>query len=129
MTQKLPTHLAGKTKPYKGDGRKLGYPTANIDTPVNLSDGVYFGFADLEPYKKQPSLIFIGAPLTMGDTTRRVEAHLLDAANTDYYGQQLVLDIRHFHRPNLKFNSMNELQSAIEKDEVTARNWFAARKK
>jgi len=129
MAQKLPVYLEGKTKPYRGDGRKLGYPTANIDSLVSLSDGIFFGFASLGPYKNQPALIFIGTPLTTGDTIRRVEAHLLDVADINYYDQQLVLDVRYFHRPNQKFDSVNELLNAIKQDEASARNWFVGKEK
>lgn len=125
MPQKLPTYVTGKTKPFSGDGRRLGYPTANIDSAVELIDGIYFGFADLGPYKDNPSLIFIGKPLTHGSGKRRVEAHLLDVDDMDYYGLKLGLKIRHFHRPNQKFSSENELLSYIQKDEDQARKWFA----
>ena len=120
-----PIRLQGTTRHYKGNGRALGYPTANIGVPTTLEDGVYFGFATLGEYTRQPALIFIGAPITMGDTERRVEAHLLDIPDVDYYGQELALNIRHFHRPNQTFTSVELLLEAIQADEAAARQWFA----
>lgn len=121
----LPATLAGTTKPYQGNGRKLGYPTANISTPTELADGVYFGFADLADYRHQPAIVFIGTPTTMGDTERRVEAYLLDIADSDYYDQRLKLEIHHFHRANQTFDSVEALQQAMDADLAAARAWFA----
>src|SRR2546430_2613557 len=108
MRQSL-VELSGTVLAYKGNGRKLGYPTANINVPTDLVDGVYFGFADLQNFKDQPALIFVGTPTTMGDTERRVEAHLLDIPDADYYGQKLTLRIVLYHRPNRTFESVAAL--------------------
>ncbi len=116
--------LSGLTRHFRGDGRRLGYPTANIETNTKLSDGVYFGYADLAKYKHQPTLIFIGAPVTLGDKDRRLEAHLLDITDKDYYDEELRVSIHHFHRPNQKFGSVEELLKVMKQDEAAARQWF-----
>lgn len=120
----LPTKLQGIVVRFAGNGRKLRYPTANITTDTSLKDGVYFGTANLDSYINQPALIFIGTPTTVGDSGRRVEAHLLDVADKDYYDQDLALDILHFHRSNQTFESVDELLEAMKGDEATARQWF-----
>jgi FAD synthase len=119
-----PVILGGVVTHFKGDGRKLGYPTANIDAETNLQDGVYFGHANLSEWPDQPSLIFIGVPTTMGETKRRVEAHLLDISDQDYYDLPLSLSIEYFHRPNQNFASMDELMKVMKQDEAAARDWF-----
>ncbi len=116
--------IRGTVEQYTGNGRKLGYPTANLAVVTKLGDGVYFGFANLDSYTNHPALIFIGTPTTVGDIDRRVEAHLLDIPDKDYYGLKLKLDILHFHRPNQTFDSVEKLIEIMKKDEVTARNWF-----
>jgi FAD synthase len=121
----LPLTLTGVVKPYKGDGRRLGYPTANMPTDTSLTDGVYFGFADLGQFTKCPALIFIGTPSTMGEKVRRVEAHLLDIPDNDYYGQKMTLKLYYYHRANQKFASLEELQKAMKADEKTGRAWFS----
>lgn len=121
---KLPTKLKGTTTRFKGNGRKLGYPTANIRVETDLKDGVYFGFADMGKFTNHPCLIFIGTPTTVGDTERRVEAHLLYIPDKDHYDEQLTLNIQHFHRPNETFSSIEELLKIMKKDETTAREWF-----
>jgi FAD synthase len=127
METQLPQTLIGMVQPYKGNGRKLGYPTANIATETDLSDGVYFGFADLDEYTHQPALIFIGTPTTVGDHGRRVETHLLDITDKDYYGHELHLVITLYHRPNQTFDSIDELLVAMKTDEQVARSWFRQR--
>ncbi len=121
-----PVSLAGEVTRFKGDGRKLGYPTANLAAETALADGVYFGFADLAEWPRQPAMIFIGTPTTMGDSRRRVEAHLLDIPDRDYYGRTLRLDLRHYHRPNRTFDSPDALLQAMKADEAAARQWLAS---
>lgn len=126
MKDATPIILQGTVTRFKGNGRKLGYPTANITTATDARDGVYFGFADLNGFAKRPSLIFIGVPTTMGDTERRVEIHLLDIPDEDYYDQPLSVELRHYHRPNRTFKDMKKLMEVMEDDEAVARAWFGS---
>jgi riboflavin kinase / FMN adenylyltransferase len=120
------TTLSGIVTRFKGNGRKLGYPTANLTTETELADGVYFGFADLATWSQQPALIFIGTPTTVGDTGRRVEVYLLDIPDVDYYDQTLSVDIVQYHRANKTFTGVDELLAVMRTDEATARQWFAS---
>lgn len=125
MATKPPlAQLRGKVTKFSGNGRSLGYPTANLKTTTSLRDGVYFGYADLGAYSNHPALIFIGVPTTVGDKLRRIEAHLLDIIDKDYYAQELRLSVSHFHRPNQKFASVDLLIEVIQDDESKARRWF-----
>jgi len=125
MPTKLPVYLSGTITRFKGDGRKLGYPTANITAETDLKDGVYFGFADLAEWKHQPALVFTGIPTTMGETARRVEAYLLDIPDNDYYSEILSIELHAYHRPNQNFNSIDDLKNAIRADELSFRKWLA----
>ena len=116
--------LRGRAVPLDGRGRSLGYPTANIKSKTNHTNGIYFGFADLDGYHKHPALIFVGTPTTVGDKDRRVEAHLLDIEDKDYYGLDISLDIKKFNRQNKTFGSIEELKIAMKDDEIAARKWF-----
>jgi riboflavin kinase/FMN adenylyltransferase len=119
-----PITLRGKVIPYKGNGRKLGYPTANLNADTDLKDGVYFGFANLGEFHDQPAIVFVGVPLSVNDTGRHVEAHLLDIPDQDYYGQDLTVTVGHFHRENRAFANLEELMVTIREDVSTARHWF-----
>ena len=125
MKNKLPVKLGGIVTRFKGNGRRLGYPTANLTIATDLADGVYFGFADLADWTKQPSLIFIGTPTTLGDDEHRVEVHLLDIPDRDYYDRHLSASLKYYHRPNQKFSDIKQLQDAMRSDETAAREWFA----
>lgn len=127
MQDKLPATLKGIVTPFKGNGRKLGYPTANITTPTVLKDGVYFGVSTVGSYNDKPSIIFIGTPTTVGDTERRVEVHILDAKDEDYYGLNLTVQIQYYHRENKTFSSIDELLVVMKHDETAARAWLGVR--
>jgi FAD synthase len=76
-------------------------------------------------YRQHPALVFIGTPTTVGDTVRRVEAHLLDIPDHDYYGERLILDVLYFRRTNKTFGSVKALLAAMKQDEAAGREWFA----
>ncbi len=120
----LPVSLRGVTVSHGKNGRSLGYPTANIETDTALADGVYVGLASLGKFKRHPALVFIGAPVTVGDNHRRVEAHLINIPNDDYYDQKLTVEVMEFLRPDQRFNSLDGLLVAMRADEVSAHEWF-----
>lgn len=122
--ENIQAKLSGIVTPFEGNGRGFGYPTANIRVDTDLEEGVYFGFADLAQYKHHPALIFVGTPITVGAAEHRVEAHLLDIPDRDYYNEQLTLDIKYFHRTNQHFDSIKELLAVMARDESTGRAWF-----
>ena len=121
-----PTWLHGTTTKFIGNGRKLGFPTANIICETDLRDGVYLALADLKDYKKHPSLVFIGKPTTKGveASQRRVEAYLINIPDQDYYDLPIGLDLRHYLRPNEAFDTLEELTKQMIKDEEYAKSWF-----
>jgi riboflavin kinase/FMN adenylyltransferase len=128
MTKPALAKIQGIITAFQGNGRKFGYPTANLRVATDLTDGVYFGYADLTSYQRQPAIIFIGTPTTVGDTERRVEAFLLDIPDKDYYDLALTLYIYEFHRPNQTFESIDDLLIAMKADEQAARKWFSKAK-
>jgi riboflavin kinase/FMN adenylyltransferase len=126
MKDMEPVNLSGTVTRFKGNGRKLGYPTANLMIETDLADGIYFGFADLAEWSRQPAVIFIGTPTTMGDKERRVEVHLFDIPDKDYYDQSLSVSLHYYHRPNQTFSDVDQLIEAMKADETAARQWFAS---
>ena len=126
MSDMTPVAISGTVTRFKGDGRRLGYPTANLAAPTDARDGVYFGFADMADFSRHPSIIFVGVPTTMGEHERRVEAYLLDIPDEDYYGQHLSLTLETYHRANRTFADIDELMAAMKADETAGRHWFKA---
>lgn len=111
-----PVELEGLTERFSGDGRKLGYPTANIRPKTKLEDGVYAGTASLRNYMDKLAMIFIGTPTTMGDTDRRTEVYLFGIPDKDYYGLKLSCTLNHYLRPNYTFQSAAELKQVMDDD-------------
>lgn len=125
MRTEQPVTISGIVTRFKGNGRRLGYPTANLTAGTTARDGVYFGFADLADFSRRPALIFVGVPTTVGDKERRVEVHVLDIPDVDYYDLPLTVTLDHLHRANRTFDTIDELMVAMHDDESAARRWFA----
>jgi riboflavin kinase/FMN adenylyltransferase len=119
--------LSGQTTLGKGKGRKLGFPTANID-PVNQiipAEGVYAGFVEITDTEEQlcksknklPAAFSIGRAKTfITDHPLLVEAHILGQDPGDLYGKYLAMDFVEFIRHQQKFISPEHLSTQIAKD-------------
>jgi riboflavin kinase/FMN adenylyltransferase len=120
--------LAGQVKKGDGLGRKLGIPTANIDTSglITPPTGVYAVHCGVpaQPYR---GVLNIGYRPTVksGAAELRVEAHLLDF-NGDLYGQELEVAFVQKLRDEIKFPSLEALQKAISADIQRALEFFRA---
>lgn len=114
-------------------GRTLGYPTANIlvEDPHKLipSYGVYAVRAILKK-QHQNDLIFhgestykgmmnIGIRPTIGDGKIMTEVNLFDF-NKDIYGRTLRVSIIKYLRPEMKFDSLEEMVQQIDRDKANS---------
>jgi riboflavin kinase/FMN adenylyltransferase len=101
-----------------GNGRKIGFPTANLElnTPYVLpKDGVYAGLAFLRgrPY---PTLINVGDNPTVGLLRHaRVECYLKGFAGS-CYGETIYVQFQKRLRDEKQFTSLEELKEQITKD-------------
>jgi riboflavin kinase/FMN adenylyltransferase len=108
----------------RGDqrGRQIGFPTANLATPCMLpADAVYAGTAELADSRRFQAAIHVGTRSTFDDTTRTVEAYILDwagpvAERTPEYGWPLRLEINHWLRDQARFESVPLLVEQITRD-------------
>jgi riboflavin kinase/FMN adenylyltransferase len=118
-----PYAIAGRV--IEGDklGRRLGFPTANLDVAglVLPSNGVYSGFTKLKGQLYRVALN-IGFRPTMVPTKPdfRVEAHLLDFSGR-LYGKELEIEIGEKLRDERKFVSPAELRAQITRDVAAVR--------
>lgn len=111
----------GRVKKGSGRGRGLGFPTANIELQIEVSDGIYVGTVGRA---ELPALIFIGIPKTFNETIRRAEVYILDF-NEDIYGEEIEVTLMQKIRENQKFDSVDKLIEQMKIDEKTARFFFA----
>ncbi|MGB7749253.1 MAG: bifunctional riboflavin kinase/FAD synthetase [Verrucomicrobiia bacterium] len=121
-----PYAISGRVVAGDGVGRKLGFPTANLDAAglVLPPNGVYVGLAKIGE-KSQPVALNIGfrPTLAAGGLQLRVEAHLLDFTG-DLYGQELEIEIGEKLRDEQKFGSLEELKVQIVRDIAEAKQRF-----
>jgi riboflavin kinase / FMN adenylyltransferase len=118
--------LDGIVKRGDGLGRKLGFPTANVDAAglVVPPTGVYAVHCAVAGTAHR-GVLNIGYRPTLPSAAPelRVEAHLLDF-NGDLYGQELEITFIDKLRDEQKFPSLEELREQIGKDISAARALF-----
>ncbi|HET7276111.1 MAG TPA: bifunctional riboflavin kinase/FAD synthetase [Longimicrobiaceae bacterium] len=109
-------------------GRKLGYPTANLQLgdPEKLLplEGIYAVYGWVGG-SKIAGLLHLGPVPTFGGTQPTIELHLLDWQG-DLYGREVRIDFLARLRGILPFASVSELVNQMKRDEVEARELFAA---
>jgi riboflavin kinase / FMN adenylyltransferase len=119
--------LCGKVIHGEERGRKIGFPTANVQiAPMRFIPqyGVYLTKVTWEDKQAAVGLTNIGVRPTFRGIAPSVEAHLLSWSG-DLYDKELTLEFTHFIRPEVKFNSVDELVAQIHKDRDTAINLIA----
>ena len=110
------------------NGRKLGYPTANIaiDTYLRPKYGVYAVtgkvLATGETYKGAAN---IGIRPQFEPPKELLEPYFFDFSG-DLYGQEIEVAFHHFLRGEAKFDSLDDLMVQMEKDCEDARRLLSA---
>ena len=108
-------------------GRTINFPTANIhiDETYKLIPkiGVYV-VRTLINDKTYYGITSIGTNPTVNGDAKTIETHLLDFEG-DLYGETLEISFLKYIREEKKFESVQELQSAIEEDETFARAYLS----
>lgn len=100
-------------------GRKIGFPTANlsVDDPDKLvpADGVYAVYVlfDGQTYK---GMLNIGHRPTLDNGARSIEVNILHF-HSDIYGQSIRLSFVSYLRPELKFDTIDQLVAQMHLDE------------
>jgi len=115
---------------YRGErmGRKLGFPTINIEVENELmpAHGVYITAVDIPSFSKVfPSVTNIGVRPTVFENYRvTVESHVLDFT-ADVYREPVRLFFLRRLRDEMVFASSMELVSQIGRDVETSKLYFA----
>ena len=107
-------------------GRKLGYPTANIEVPTEKlipCDGVYVVKAELEG-RMFGGMLNIGWRPTFNGNRRTIEVNLFDF-DGNIYSEHITLRFIDFLRPEQKFESPEALIRQLAIDEQKARKVLA----
>ena len=112
----------------RGDqrGRKLGYPTAN----VQLADyqrpkyGIYAVRVTLDDGSEHPGVASLGVRPTFDPPTELLEAHLF-GFDGDLYGRKIEVALHAFIREEKKFEKLDDLVAHMREDEAAARRLLA----
>lgn len=120
-----PYTLIGKVVPGQQLGRTIGFPTANLQLPPEKflpRQGVYSVWVKCPSQANQlPGVMNLGNRPTVDGTVQTVEVHLLDWSG-DLYGEELVVSLDSFLRPEQKFSGLDDLKTQIQADCVLARS-------
>ena len=128
-----PYRLIGKTVKGRGIGKKLGFPTANIEPlkQVIPAEGVYAGFVAVadstddaaDAAAKRPAALSIGRAKTfLTDHPLLLEAHILEDNVEDLSGKWLAIDFVDKIRSQERFDNHELLKDQISKDCKKARH-------
>lgn len=119
--------LSGRIRHGDKLGRTINFPTLNLRMPENLTlcKGVYavkvHGLKD----KVLEGVANLGTRPTVGGKETRLEVHLFEFQD-EVYGRHVRIEPVHFIRAEQKFESFGALREQIERDVVTAKEWFSA---
>jgi riboflavin kinase/FMN adenylyltransferase len=114
--------LDGEVVTGHGRGRGLGYPTANLRTWPRLllpGQGIYAGVAEHRG-RRYRAAIDCGTNPTFGVEPLHVESFLLDF-DGDLPGEPLSIGLWSRLRDEVRYDSVEELVSAIEADVARTR--------
>lgn len=119
--------LRGKVTYGAQLGRKIGFPTANIElkntTLLVPPNGGYIAEV-LCDGKLYPAVANIGVNPTVADSiSKRLEVHIFDF-NKDIYNQEIVVYLHKYVSPEKKFPNLDELIKHIENISSTVRKYF-----
>lgn len=107
-------------------GRKLNMPTVNLAPESDKllpPNGVYYSTVSWNR-KKYNAITNIGYKPTVSNTmTLGVETHLYDF-NENIYGEHIKVELLYFKRPELKFDTIEELKEQLDEDLKLGREFF-----
>ena len=131
----LPLTITGRVRHGKALGRTIGMPTVNL-IPDSITDraflslpfGVYFSeiTADGTVYRGVTN-IGIRPTVTAGreDTPSvTVETYIFDFSG-DLYDREISVKLIEFHRPEMRFGSVDELSAQMYRDMEDGRRFFS----
>jgi riboflavin kinase/FMN adenylyltransferase len=107
-------------------GRKLGYPTANIELGPYLRPrfGIYAVTGRLADGTVLKGAANVGVRPMFDPPKELLEPYFFDFAG-DLYGQEIEVELRHFLRPEMKFDMLGALQAQMAEDCEQARALLA----
>ncbi|MGN1253275.1 MAG: bifunctional riboflavin kinase/FAD synthetase [Prevotella sp.] len=125
-----PYELSGTVVKGFQQGRKLGFPTANLDTGDSMllipKGGVYAVKASVDDHQRlMPAMMDIGTRPTYGGTKLSLETNIFNFHGC-LYGKPLSVQFIKRIRDDIKFDSIEALADQIQKDKEVITKIFGA---
>ena len=117
--------IKGKVIEGKKLGRKLGFPTANIELELtdNTPNGIYAVEIDLDN-TKYFGVANVGIRPSIKDSdVKLLEVYIFDLAQ-DIYGKELSVMLKFWLRDECRFDDLEGLQRQIATDVESAKKYF-----
>ena len=116
-----PFELYGTVKKGFQEGRKLGFPTANLDLgnsgQIIPKDGVYAVWATVDGHSHRwPAMMDIGSRPTFGGSQLSLEVNII-GFHGNLYDKQVKVQFVSRVRDNRKFDSTDSLAEQLRKDQ------------
>lgn len=122
-----PYFIMGKVLHGRKIGRTLGMPTVNL---VPMSNkllppcGVYATKTIVDGVAYE-GVTNIGYKPTVGEEKQKgVETYIFDF-DQDLYGKEIMVELYNYQRPELKFDTIEELKEKMHQDILIAKKYFA----
>lgn len=111
-----------------GRGRRLGFPTANIDVCedfITTKDGVYLGTVEINGNENKvfPAIINIGDKPTFKGSKKWIEAFIINFRD-NMYKRKIRINFLERLRNEIAFESKDELISQMKMDLEYAKKYF-----
>jgi len=118
-----PYEIEGDVVAGSGRGQRMGFPTANLETPNEIVPRGVFLTVFRRGRRAWPSVTNVGLRPTFGRSRLTIETHLLDRGE-DLYGASVRLAFLAKLREEKAFAGVEELTAQIERDVARARRFF-----
>lgn len=112
----------GKVRKHNKRGKKLGFPTANVNLRKKIPEGIYASLAKIN-FRYHKAITFIGVAKTFNENIFLSETYILDFKE-NIYDKWISVKLLKKIRGNKKFNSADGLIKQMKKDEVITRRYF-----
>ena len=118
--------LVGLVVQGKGNGVKIGFPTANLelDYPYVLPKiGVYIGYVKVLSSQYRALICVSTHPTIMELNEPQIEVHLLYFKG-DLYGREIEVEFVKYIRDVYRFESLDDLTEQLKKDREVAKSYL-----
>lgn len=124
-----PYSISGTVVHGQKNGRKIGFPTANVGDcsaqKMMPQCGVYAALASVDGGQWMPAMANIGTRPTVSDSgVLSVEVNIFDF-DADIYGHPFEVRLLKHLRPEQRFGSLSQLQQQLSLDRVAARQYIS----